>query len=234
MTALFIALKLIQPEKGKIYMKKYDVALFDLDGTLFDTGPGVTNCVQYALEKLGIIEKDRTKLFKFIGPPLSESFHDFYGFDAEKTAQAIAFYRERYGEIGIYENDLYEGMNETIEALYNKGVTLLVATSKPEPYAKKILEKMGIAKYFSYICGATFDGSRNDKIQVMDYALGKVEDNKNKRIIMVGDRHYDINGANHFKLDSIGVSFGYGSREELEKAGATYIVDKAKEILEII
>ncbi|MGN0368367.1 MAG: HAD-IA family hydrolase [Wujia sp.] len=215
-------------------MRRYEIVLFDMDGTLVDTGLGVTNSVAYALSKLGINVQDRTQLYKFIGPPLAESFSKFYGLDEQQLDRAIAYYRERYRAEGIYENEAYDGMDQCLNTLKNAGVRLAVATSKPEVFAKGILEKMHMNQYFEFVGGATLDHTRNKKIDVMQYVLEHVGDSDRSKILMVGDRHYDINGAKHFRIDSVGVTFGYGSGEELTEAGAMYLVDHAADIVDIV
>lgn len=211
----------------------YDVILFDLDGTLTDTGLGVTNAAAYALEQYGITVLDRTELDRFVGPPLHESFMRFYGFSEEQAFEAVEVYREYYRDKGLFENTIYNGMEAVLKQLSEAGKTLLVATSKPEVFARRILEKLGIADYFTYIAGANLDGTRTKKAEVIAYALreGGIEDGT--KAVMVGDREYDIFGAREFGMDSIGVLFGYGSREELEAAGATYIAESVEDIWEI-
>ncbi len=211
----------------------YDVILFDLDGTLTDTGLGVTNAAAYALEQYGITVLDRTELERFVGPPLHESFMRFYGFSEEQAFEAVEVYREYYRDKGLFENTIYNGMEAVLKQLSEAGKTLLVATSKPEVFARRILEKLGIADYFTYIAGANLDGTRTKKAEVIAYALreGGIEDGT--KAVMVGDREYDIFGAREFGMDSIGVLFGYGSRGELEAAGATYIAESVEDIWEI-
>lgn len=211
----------------------YDVILFDLDGTLTDTGLGVTNAAAYALEQYGITVLDRTELERFVGPPLHESFMRFYGFSEEQAFEAVEVYREYYRDKGLFENTIYNGMEAVLKQLSEARKTLLVATSKPEVFARRILEKLGIADYFTYIAGANLDGTRTKKAEVIAYALreGGIEDGT--KAVMVGDREYDIFGAREFGMDSIGVLFGYGSRGELEAAGATYIAESVEDIWEI-
>ena len=211
----------------------YDVILFDLDGTLTDTGLGVTNAAAYALEQYGITVLDRTELERFVGPPLHESFMRFYGFSEEQAFEAVEVYREYYRDKGLFENTIYNGMEAVLKQLSEAGKTLLVATSKPEVFARRILEKLGIADYFTYIAGANLDGTRTKKAEVIAYALreGGIEDGT--KAVMVGDREYDIFGAREFGMDSIGVLFGYGSRGELEAAGATYIAESVEDMWEI-
>lgn len=212
----------------------YDTILFDLDGTLTDPGTGITNSVAYALKKYGIEVSARTELYKFIGPPLQDSFMDFYGFTEADAMAAVAYYREYYREKGIYENRLYDGMADLLESLCNAGRKLLVATSKPEEFSVQILEYFDIQKYFTYIAGSNMDGTRSKKEEVIAYALeaGKVSDKS--AALMVGDRKFDILGAKKNGLDSAGVLFGYGSREELEAAGADYIAEQPADIYAVI
>ncbi|MCI8634464.1 MAG: HAD family hydrolase [Eubacterium sp.] len=208
----------------------YEVVLFDLDGTLTDPGVGITNSVAYALDKYGIQTKSRAELYKFIGPPLHESFEVFYGFSKEQAMEAVAYYREYYRDRGIFENVLYEGMEELLINLKRSGKKLLVATSKPEQFARMILEHFELSKYFDYVAGANMDGTRTRKDEVISYALmaGNVTDLP--KAVMVGDREYDILGAKKVGLDSIGVLYGYGSLGELKEAGADFIVKKAGDI----
>lgn len=214
---------------------KYNNILFDLDGTITEPEKGIINGIIYALNKFGIEVAERSSLHKFIGPPLRISFPEFCGFDEEKTEQAILYYREYYGVNGLVENDVMPGMEDALKRLSNMGARLFVATSKPEEYAKKILQNLNLDGYFEIIAGASFDGSRDTKEAVMEYLMKQANiDFGDKKTVMVGDRHFDINGAKAFGLESIGVLFGYGSREEFEAAGATYIVDTAEDMVDII
>lgn len=212
----------------------YDVILFDLDGTLTDPGIGITNSVSYALEKYGIQVSDRTELYKFIGPPLSESFEVFYGFSPEQAKQAVEYYREYYRDKGIFENLVYDGMEELLKKLKNAGKTLLVATSKPEVFARQILEHFSLAGYFTYIAGSNLDGSRTKKSEVIEYALTSCGIEKKDTALMVGDREHDVIGAKQAGIDVTGVLFGYGSREELEAAEATYIAETVAELEKLL
>ena len=206
--------------------KKYDTVFFDLDGTIIDSGEGVSNSVLYALNKFGI-EETKENALKFIGPPLAHSFMEFYGFDEKKATQGIEIYREYYREKGIFECYIYSGIERLLRNLKSNGYTVILCTSKPEEYACKILEHFDIMKYFDFACGATMDEkTRATKDDVMKYAF-EASGAKKDTTIMVGDRMFDINSANKFGIDSIGVTFGYGSRKELENAGATYIFDTA-------
>lgn len=214
-------------------MKMYQYYLFDLDGTLTDSGKGITNSVKYALKKMGIEEQNMEILQKFIGPPLSETFPKYYGFSQEETKQAIVYYREYYRAGGMFENDVYEGIPELLEKLRNAGKNLIVATSKPEEFSRQILEHFKLAQYFDYIAGASMDDTRVKKDQVIAYALTECRIEDKERAVMIGDREHDIFGARKNGIASIGVLFGFGSREELENAGADYIVETPGGIAEI-
>ncbi len=217
--------------KGK---RIYDVILFDLDGTLTDPKEGITKAVQYALASFGIDETDLNSLIKFIGPPLKDSFREYYGFNDDAAAVAIKKYREYFAEKGLFENKLYPAIAELLAELSERGKTLFVATSKPTVYAEKILNHFQILKYFKSVVGSNLDGSRVVKSEVIEYVLNKVKMSSDKRIVMVGDRKYDIIGAKEEGIDSIGVLYGYGSSEELKKAMPTYLVDSIKTLRDIL
>ncbi|ADU28914.1 HAD family hydrolase [Evansella cellulosilytica] len=211
-------------------MVKYTTILFDLDGTISDPKIGITKSVQYALEKLGVIESDLDKLECFIGPPLKESFSDFYGFDEKTVNKAIAYYRERFKEKGMFENELYDGIPELLTKLKEQQCTLIVATSKPTVFAKEILNFFQIEKYFELVVGSHLDGSRSSKSEIITYILEKYPKRSHKHFVMIGDRKHDIIGANITRIDSIGVAYGYGSRDELERVEASYIVDDVNQL----
>ena len=209
----------------------YDVILFDLDGTLTESGIGITRSVAYALRKHGIEEPDQKKLDRFVGPPLIDSFMRFYGFTAEQARQAVDDYREYYAVKGIFENRVYDGVVPMLKALKAAGVRCVLATSKPDHYAVQILEHFGLAEYFDFVAGATMDEKRTNKADVIAYALAH---SAAEKALMVGDREHDIHGAKAHGLASVGVLYGYGSREELEAAGADYIAETAEEILKFV
>ena len=212
----------------------YDVILFDLDGTLTDSGLGITNSVKYALEKEGITVNDRSELFCFIGPPLVESFQKFYGFSPEKALEITHVYREYYSEKGIFENEVYGGIEELLKKLKENGKRIVVATSKPELFARKILDHFSLSQYFEYIAGSNMNETRTGKSEVIEYALESCGVTDPEKVIMVGDREHDILGAKKIGTASIGVLWGYGSREELEKAGADYIAQTPDEVFNIV
>lgn len=211
-------------------MKEYHTYFFDLDGTITDSSLGITNSVMYALKKFGIVEEDRAKLYKFIGPPLVVSFREYYGFSEEKAWEAVTYYREYYQEKGIFENRVYDGFEEMLKTLKAAGKRLVVATSKPEPYAKKIIEHFGLSSYFDYVAGMELDGGRGMKAEVIRYALGVCGIEDKSKVLMVGDREHDVIGAREAGIDCLGVLYGFGDREELEQAGADYIVRTVMDI----
>lgn len=212
----------------------YQNILFDLDGTLTDPGVGITNSVAYALEKFGIKNADRTELYKFIGPPLKDSFMEFYGFSESDSLKAVDYYREYFREKGLFENKVIDGIPEMLGALKQLNKKIIIATSKPEEFTFRILEHFDLLKYFDFVAGATMDGSRSKKGDIIVYALEKAEISSLAETIMVGDREHDINGAHQAGIDSVGVLFGYGSRDEFEKAGATYIIENPGDLISLL
>ena len=210
----------------------FDLILFDLDGTLTESGIGITRSVAYALRKHGIEETDQAKLDLFVGPPLIDSFMRFYGFSKEQAVQAVADYREYYAVTGIFENRVYDGVETMLQTLRNAGKTCVLATSKPEHYAVQILEHFGLMPYFSCVAGATMDEKRTGKADVIAYALEQT--GREQAAVMVGDRRHDIEGAAVHGLPAIGVLYGYGSREELEQAGAAYLAETPADILKFV
>lgn len=256
----------------------YQYVLFDLDGTLTDPKEGICKSVQYALHEMKIDEPDLDKLECFIGPPLRNSFRDFYHMSDEQCELGIKKYRERYASIGIFENELYPGMKELLKTLHDRGVHLAVASSKPKLFVERILKHFEIEQYFEVVTGSDMSEKKVEKIDIMREALsllfhvperkipqiassvpddtsslkqdeseneiqaGDYEEARSKakriipvdQILMVGDRKFDIEGAKHFFLDSIGVSYGYAAEGELKEAGATYITDNLDDVYEII
>ena len=213
-------------------MSKYDYILFDLDGTLTDSGPGIMNGFEYALGKMGIEVPDRSSLRKFVGPPLGDSFEKTLGFSPEDAAKGIAFYREYYADKGVYENDVYPGVFELLDKLKASGKKMIVATTKAELMANVVMDHFGLRKYFDLMV-ASNNTDRKNKIDVLKYAIENVGVDIGKAV-MIGDRFYDVTGASHFGIDSVGVLYGYGSRQELEDAGATYIAETVENLSEIL
>lgn len=212
---------------------KYKYIFFDLDGTLTDPQEGITNCVKYALESFGIYEADYSMLLRFIGPPLVDSFHDFYGFDEEKALRAVEKYRERFSSVGLFENKVYDGIYDMLRKLVDSGHVLVLATSKPKVYADRIMARYRLRPYFRLICGSELDGTRNNKDEVIEYAIEKLKCPR-ERIIMVGDRRHDIAGAKKCGIASCGVRFGYAEPGEIEAAGADFIADNTEELLSVL
>ena len=205
--------------------------LFDLDGTLTDSGEGIINCAALALEHFGLPVPTREEMRVFVGPPLYETFQKF-GVPADKTDEAIRVYRSRYIPTGMFENSPYPGVKELLETLKGDGYTLYVATSKPEEMSVTILEKFGLASYFDRICGASTDTSRSTKDAVIAYLLA--QSGAKEDMVMVGDTKYDVLGAKAHGIPTIGVSWGYGSAEEMMEAGAVAIADTTQQLLELI
>ena len=212
-------------------MKKY--FLFDLDGTLTDPKLGICTCVQYALKDQGIDEPDLDKLEPFIGPPLWDSFMKFYGMNREQADKAVAKYRERFSEIGLFENEVYSGVPFMLKDLKEAGFTLAVASSKPTVFVERILEHFQIKQYFKVIVGSELDGTRVNKDEVVREALHQLFGNQPidpQLVYMIGDRCFDVEGARALKVESVGVTYGYGSKEELMEAHADYIVRSVEEL----
>ena len=212
-------------------MKRY--LLFDLDGTLTDPKVGITTCVQYSLKSFGIDEPDLDKLEPFIGPPLTDSFMKFYGMGPQQAEAAVEKYRERFRDIGIFENRIYEGIPEMLKTLNSKGMILAVASSKPTVFVERILEHFKIAKYFKVVVGSELDGRRVNKNEVVEEALRQLFEGRpveRENVYMIGDRRFDVEGARAQRVESVGVTYGYGSMEELKEAKADYIVRSVGEL----
>ena len=208
----------------------YQTILFDLDGTLTNPALGITNSLAYALEKFNIEVTDKKELYRFIGPPLQDSFENFYHFSKEDSLKAVDFYRDYFRHKGLYENEVYQGIPDLLERLKAQGKKLLVATSKPEEFARQILKHFELFDYFDLVAGASMDGSRRLKGDVIAHALTTAQVSDLSATIMIGDREHDIIGAKKNGLDAIGVLYGFGNREELKKAGATYIATNVEEL----
>ena len=215
-------------------MRHYGYIFFDLDGTLTDPALGITNSVMAALEAFGIPIPERRELYQFIGPPLMDSFRDFYGLTGEDCRRAVRAYRSHYAQQGIFENEPYPDLLATLDRLRTSGRHLVIATSKPEPYAVRIAEHFGFADRFELIAGALMDETRTRKEEVIAYALSRCGDPPRSEVLMVGDREHDIRGAKACGLDAMGVLYGYGSREELEAAGADYLAASLPEAADMI
>ena len=214
-------------------MKKYDVIIFDLDGTLSNSGEGITKSVQYALGKLNI-QEDLENLKHFVGPPMKEEMMRSYHFTEEQAMEAVRLYRERYTPIGIYETSLYVGTKELLEDLKQSGKIIAMATSKPQAMAEEVLKYLKIENYFDFVMGADMVGGKQSKAEVLN-ALFEILPTKEKaKMLMVGDTIFDVQGAKDVNVDCIGVSYGYGDRNEMIESGAIAVVDTAMELLQYI
>ena len=207
-----------------------EYVFFDLDGTLTDPGIGITNSVMHALRKMGIEPPVREELYPFIGPPLLDSFMKYYGMSEDQARLAIVYYREYFADKGLFENIPYENICLLLEKLKKQGYKLVLATSKPEPFAVKILEHFGLKEFFDFIAGSTLAETRTKKSEVIEYALESLGLNNSeckKHILMVGDRAQDVIGAHKCGIECAGVLYGYGSLEELTDCGADYVAESA-------
>ena len=214
-------------------MKHYTHLFLALDGTLSDSAPGIVRSAQYALEAFGIHVDNLDDLLCFVGPPLEESFQEFYNLTPSQADEAVKVYRRRYEKIGVYENALYPGIPQFLDKARQAGKVLMVATSKPQRMADLVLSHFGIADRFAFV-GGREDSSRRTKEEVIRYVMKENGLTRTEDIVMIGDRKHDVLGAKAVGLDSVGVLYGYGSRDEFQAAGATYIVDTLKELEELL
>ena len=213
---------------------KYKYILFDLDGTITESGPGIMNSVEYALNKMNREVGERDTLKKFIGPPLTESMEKYYGMSEEEALLGVKYYREYYHDKGIYENRVYDGLEEVLKKINEAGKQAIVATSKPEKYAKIIMDHFHLTKYFACVAGMEMDGGRGTKAQVITYALEKNDITDKSKVLMIGDREHDVIGAHENGLDCLSILYGFGSRKEFEEAGADYIRENVEDILQFV
>ncbi len=217
-------------------MSGIDCVLFDLDGTISESAPGIARSVRYGLKRVGIDEPDLKKLETFVGPPLNVTFREMYGLDEQQILEAVTAFRELYVKDGIFDCRPYPGIMEMLRACRESGLKLAVASSKPELFVKRIIEHFGMADLFDAVCGSSMDEEKNSragldsKQLVIAEALRLMKVTENSRCAMVGDRCYDMDGAIRNGLLPVGVSYGYGSRQELGDAGAVYIADTADEL----
>ncbi len=210
-------------------MRTYKHIIFDLDGTLTNPGLGITNSIMYALKKYGI-ESERSNLYKFIGPPLRESFRVYFGFDEAGAEQAVQYYREYFSVKGIFENELYPGVLNLLVGLIRRNRKLYIATSKPYEYTERILEHFRIGEYFDFVSGSNMDGTMGAKSELIDRVISHIRKDELSDTIMIGDRKYDIDGANHHNIDSAAVLYGYGELSELEDSKPTYLVENVEKL----
>lgn len=213
-------------------ISNYDTLLFDLDGTLTDSNEGILRCLENAIKQMGFEIPEDTN--KFLGPPIRQSFSQFLGMDEKQIDEAVKIFRERYSTVGLFENRVYEGIPEMLEQLKKVGKRLMVATSKPEVYAVRILERFGLSQFFEIVGGAELDGSRDYKDEVIEYVLEKAGITDRSRVLMIGDRRQDVLGAHKTGLKCLGILWGYGSIEELNEAGADFIADTPEKAADML
>lgn len=204
--------------------------LFDMDGTIINSEEGITRCVQYALKSFGIEEPDLRNLLCFIGPPLDPVFREKYSMTVEESWEAVEKYRERYDVKGIFECSLYDGVKDTIKSLKEKGYLLAVASSKPEIACKRIAEHFGLTPYFDIVAGATLDGAISTKQEVLEELCRRLKEIDRNQMCLIGDTKFDVLGAKVAGIRCIGVSYGFGTREELAAAGAAAVFDDIREV----
>lgn len=217
-----------------VLSSSFEHILFDLDGTLTESAPGIVSSVRYSLEQFNIKDQTDRQLMRFIGPPLSESYSEFYGFNKEQCEQAIKFYREHYGEKGIFENALYPDIPEILSVLKKAGKKLYIATSKPEVYMKKIISHFGIEEYFDDVCGGDLEEKRNEKWLVVETIIERnnLKDAvKNGTVLMIGDRKHDIIGSRKNDVPCCGVLWGYGNIEEFREHNCAYVSEKVRDLI---
>lgn len=216
---------------NNIQTKKYRYLLFDLDGTLTDSQPGITRCVEVALNHFGITVTDTTDLVAFVGPPLRDSFRDFYGFTPEQAETAVQVFNQHYNTSGLYENAVYKGIPEMLHMLADCGYHLSIATSKPAHLAEQVLEHFGLRHFFQYLCGGTPSGALSTKAGVIEHVINHLNiKHPTQEALMIGDRKHDIIGARTAGIDAIGVLWGYGTHIELQEAGATALVENPAQL----
>lgn len=219
----------------------FEYAFFDLDGTLTDPSLGITNSIMHALRRMGKPIPPRKELYRFIGPPLIPAFEEFLGMTCDEASLALEYYREYFGVTGLFENTVYDGVAHMLDTLVNTGVKIVLATSKPEEYAAKILEHFSLDKYFTGVYGATMDEKRVAKADVISYGTELLSEKFcvssgyiRSHGVMIGDRKHDIEGGHKCGLSTVGVLWGFGSREELETAGAENIANDLPSLIDII
>lgn len=214
-------------------MKNYDVVIFDLDGTLSDSGIGITKCVSYALKKLGVEEENLDNLRHFIGPPLKDQLMKTYNFTEEQAIKGVEAYRERYMPIGIYETSLYKDADILLKTLKEKGKVVALATSKPQPMAEEVLKYLNIEKYFDFVQGADLVGPIQEKTDVLKELLMKINSEKTK-MVMIGDTHFDLNGATAVGVDSIAAAYGYEDETSLKQCNPVAVADDVASLITML
>ncbi len=215
--------------------RDFEFILFDLDGTLTDSGPGILNCLEYALEDQGIPIPERDQMRTYLGPPLAVTFGEVFGMNDQQISQAIDKYRERYHDIGLFENSVYEGVPELLAELQAAGIRMATATSKPEYSATRILQHFELDQYFEFIGAAALDGTRDSKSLVIKHTLDNTNTNPTSHnMIMIGDRRHDVHGAREHGIETIGVLWGYGDADELTSAGVTDLATNTENLKNLL
>ncbi len=215
--------------------RDFEFILFDLDGTLTDSGPGILSCLEYALEDQGIPIPERDQMRTYLGPPLVDTFRGVFGMNDQQIAQAIDKYRERYHDIGLFENSVYEGVPVLLAELQGAGLRMATATSKPEYSATRILQHFELDQYFEFIGAAALDGTRDSKSLVIKHTLDNTNTNPTSHnMIMIGDRRHDVYGAREHGIDTIGVLWGYGDADELTSAGVTDLATNTENLKNLL
>ena len=208
-----------------------DIVLFDLDGTLTDAAPGIVNGMRIVFDRFGIEQPGETTMRTYLGPPLAVTWREHYSFTDEQITEALAIYREYYHDVGMFENELFDGIPELLQQLNNDDVILATATSKPDFSATRIIEHFGLRDHFAFIGAANLEGTRDSKSLVIEHTLEKLNaKSTTHRILMVGDRHHDVHGAREHGIDTIGVLWGYGDADELTDAGAIALAERPQDL----
>ena len=216
-------------------MNPPEIVLFDLDGTLTDAAPGIVNGMRIVFDRFGVEQPDDDTMRTHLGPPLAVTWREHYGFTDEQITQALAIYREYYHDVGMFENEVFDGIPELLQALNDDGITLATATSKPDFSATRIIEHFGLRDHFAFIGAANLEGTRDSKALVIEHTLEQLQAHASThRILMVGDRHHDVHGAREHGIDTIGVLWGYGDAEELTQAGAIALVENPRHLATVI
>lgn len=216
-------------------MNPPEIVLFDLDGTLTDAAPGIVNGMRIVFDRFGIDQPDDATMRTHLGPPLAVTWREHYGFTDEQITQALAIYREYYHDVGMFENEVFDGIPQLLKQLRGDGITLATATSKPDFSATRIIEHFGLIEYFTFIGAANLEGTRDSKALVIEHTLEQLEANaRTHRILMVGDRHHDVHGAREHGIDTIGVLWGYGDAQELTEAGTIALVESPAHLAAVL
>ncbi len=215
-------------------MKKYDIALFDLDGTISESAQGIKYCIQKTLDKMGKPHPDLSDYSKYIGPPLLHTFQKLCGLTATEAQQAVEIYVKLYDVDGLKQNKLYDGITDMLKACRQNEIKIAVCSSKHEAIATRVVELLGVYDYFDEICGSTIDGSRKKKEELIPYSLSKLGANADDKVVMIGDTSFDAIGAKICGVDFIGVTYGYGKKEDMQSSGAQLFADTPREIHKLL